>query len=257
MLCAQTNFFADTSYLRRPDHRPVLLNFGPSYFKSNDDWRGIFSVLEPTNRPAFFMLDQRLPIAEGGYDWPPMHLSQTNGGVLTQKALEDYLDHFEASARSWPASISSAFPRFQDYYRQAGVGPSLGSLDDADGKTFRFTLTRALTNHSAMVQIVTWNDFGEGTVVEPTAEYGYRDLGVIQDLRRKHLDPAFQYRAEDFALALKFYQLRRKHEGSARASAKLDEVFAQVVSGELKSARAGIKALDAPELSEAQPPTGR
>jgi len=26
-----------------------------------------------------------------------------------------------------------------------------------------------------MVQIATWNDWGEGTGIEPTAEFGYRD----------------------------------------------------------------------------------
>jgi len=48
-----------------------------------------------------------------------------------------------------------------------------------------------MTNNSAFVQVVTWNDFGEGTVVEPTREHGYRDLGIVQDLRRQYLDPRF------------------------------------------------------------------
>jgi hypothetical protein len=37
-----------------------------------------------------------------------------------------------------------------------------------------------------LVQVVTWTDFGEGTIVEPTREYGYRDLGMLQDFRRQY-----------------------------------------------------------------------
>lgn len=34
-----------------------------------------------------------------------------------------------------------------------------------------------------MVQIATWNDWGEGTGIEPTVEFGNRDLLTIQRLR--------------------------------------------------------------------------
>jgi hypothetical protein len=58
-----------------------------------------------------------------------------------------------------------------------------------------------MTNASAFVQIVTWNDYGEDIIVEPTREYGFRDLGIIQDYRRKYLDPRFAYRAIDLLAA--------------------------------------------------------
>ena len=48
--------------------------------------------------------------------------------------------------------------------------------------TLRESLDRALANKSALVQIVTWNDFGEGTTIEPTKEYGFRDLNLIREM---------------------------------------------------------------------------
>src|SRR5262249_19228515 len=140
------------------------------------------------------------------------------------------------SGASWPAYVSSAFPRFHDIYSQAGVGNSYGYLDDAGGATFTNTLTRALTNNSAIVQIVTWNDFGEGTIVEPTVEFGLRELGTIQNLRRKYLEPGFPYQTNDLTLALRFYNLRKQYAGNAAISAELNRVFTNIVTGALSTA---------------------
>jgi hypothetical protein len=171
---AQSNYFNDAGYFRLEDGRPVLLNFGPQYFRSAGQWTALFSALEPSNQPALFTLNSRLSAGEGAFNWPPMHLSELNGGVLLPQALGDYLDNFERDAARWPAFISSAFPRFHDFYQEAGLHKSYGYLDDDGGATFRATLARAMTNNSVMVQLVTWNDFGEGTAIEPTTEFGVR-----------------------------------------------------------------------------------
>jgi len=188
MLYAQTNFFTDPSFLR-VGNAPLLLNFGPQYFHHSSDWAFIFSVLNVSNQPAFFTQDNRLAAGQGAFNWPPMWLSGGGTNELTAAQLQDYLAGFDQKAGHWPSSVSSAFPRFHDIYAQAGVGRSYGYLDDGQGSTLTSTLSRAMTNNSALVQIATWNDFGEGTIVEPTVEYGYRDLAIIQDLRRQYLDP--------------------------------------------------------------------
>lgn len=237
MLFVQSNYFGDPSYLQW-SNRPVLLNFGPQYFKANEQWESILSALAPGKRPAFFTEDNRLPIGAGAFNWPPMWLSLTPGarGVLSMAALENYLANFEQTGNSWPAYISSAFPRFHDIYQPAGVRDYWGYLGDRKGEILRMTLSRAMTNRSAMVQIVTWNDFGEGTVVEPTVEYGYRDLGIIQDLRREHLDKNFANRTNDLSLATRVYQLRRTAITNSALNVKLDEVFTDIVNHKLASA---------------------
>jgi hypothetical protein len=163
-----------------------------------------------------------------------MWMSRTSGGILSPAQLESYLAGFEqkaAAAPAWPAFISSAFPRFRDIYQQAEVGPSYGYLDDRNGDTLRQTLGRALTNASALVQLVTWNDFGEGTILEPTADFGFRDLGILQDCRRQYVDADFPYHTNELALALRLFNLRRQAAGNRFLSAELDRVFANAVSG--------------------------
>lgn len=242
MLYVQTNYFSDPAYLKW-NNQPVFLNFGPQYFKTNSQWQTIFSVL--TNAPAFFTEDNRLSVGAGAFDWPPMWASQTNSGVLSASALENYLNSFQQNGAAWPAFISSAFPRFHDIYQQAGVSPSYGSLDDASGATFRNTLSRALTNKSAIVQIVTWNDYGEGTVVEPTVDYNLRDLGTIQDLRRQYLDGGFPYHTNDLAMAARFYSLRRQYSANRLVSAELDRAFTNIVSANLNAADLQLHGMEA------------
>jgi hypothetical protein len=274
MLYAQTNYFTDPSYLHW-NNMPVLLNFGPQYFKNNAQWVSIFSVLNATNQPALFTEDNRLSVGQGAFDWPPMLLSQSNiingEGVLTDYALQWYLSNFEQKAAFWPAFVSTVFPRFHDYYAQAGTQPSYGYRDDENGTNLIETLSRAMTNASAIVQIATWNDFGEGTIVEPTVggsepttEYGYADLGIIQDLRRLYLDAGFPYHTNDLALAARLFNLRELYlhgttnlyfnatNGSYNlfvtanpvVSAELDRVFSNIISGNLTVANLQLTGIE-------------
>jgi hypothetical protein len=255
MLYLQTNYFTDPSFLRW-SNQPVFLNFGPQYFKTNAQWQTIFSVLDSANQPAFFTEDNRLPVGAGAFDWPPMWLSQApgTGGVLSVAALENYLSRFQQNGGLWPAFISSAFPRFHDIYQKSGVRDYWGYLGDHNGDTLRGTLSRAMTNGSAMVQVVTWNDFGEGTIVEPTQEYGYRDLGIIQDCRRQFLDSKFARNTNDLALAMRLFNLRRQYATNATVCAELDRVFTNIVSGDLVAAG---RQLTGVESKVAERPTGR
>jgi hypothetical protein len=237
MLYLQTNFFSDASYLRLKG-QPVLLNFGPQHFMMSTNWEDIFSVLGATNQPAFFTEDNRLPVSTGAFSWPPMWMSQVpgTGGVLSGAALKSYLADFDQKAGNWPAFISSAFPRFHDIYQRAGVRNYWGYLGDRHGDTLRETLSRGMTNSSAIVQVVTWNDFGEGSMVEPTQEYGYRDLGIIQDFRRQYLESDFSRNTNDLTMALRFYNLRRQYLTNIVVSAELDRIFTNIVSGKIEVA---------------------
>jgi len=247
MLYLQTNYFGDPSYFR-VNGQPLLQNFGPQYFQASTNWEEIFSVLAPSNHPALFTEDNRLAAGLGAFDWPPMWMSQLpgTGGVLSGAALNNYLAGFEKRAEAWPGFIASAFPRFHDIYQRAGVRNYWGYLGDRNGQTLRETLGRAVTNASAMVLIVTWNDFGEGTAVEPTTEYGFRDLGLIQDFRSQFIDPQFHFRTNDLALAVRLYQLRRRVAPGSAAAGHLDEAFTNLAAGNIQAAQQRLQAAASP-----------
>jgi hypothetical protein len=177
-----------------------------------------------------------------------MWMSQVpgTGGILSVAALRTYLADFDQKAPAWPAFISSAFPRFHDIYQRADVRNFWGYLGDRQGDTLRETLNRGMTNRSALVQIVTWNDFGEGTMVEPTRENGYRDLGIVQESRRQFLEPDFANDTNDLALALRLYQLRQQYQANPTVAARLDQIFTNIVTGQLRVADAALTELTKP-----------
>lgn len=232
------NWFHSGEYVLLDD-RPVLLNFGPQYFRASSDWEALFVDLDA--QPLFFTLDNRLaPVAAGAFPWPPMWASVN--GVLSQDALNNYLSNFYSRADAWDYLVAGAFPAFHDIYEEAGVRDGYGYLDSRDGATFEHTLQTALDQNPEIVQIITWNDYGEGTIIEPTLEFGLRYLERIQDFRRTTGDD-FIYSLDDLDLPHKFYTLRRRHQEEAEIFELLDEVFDMIVFGEIEEARTVIDSL--------------
>ena len=240
MLYLQDNWFNTNSYLKLSG-KPVLLTFGPQYFHQSSDWDTLFSVLDTL--PLFFTLDNRLaPVATGAFPWPPMWASQN--GVLTQPALNNYLLNFYQKSAYWDLLVASTFPGFHDIYSEAGLGFSYGYLDPLDGETFQNTLDSALNHTPEVIQIVTWNDYGEGTIVEPTTEFGYQYLEMIQDTRRNSIDTTFPFTVEDLKIPIQLYNLRKSYKGNDEVNQILDSVFNLIITGDLQSAVGIIDSLN-------------
>jgi hypothetical protein len=202
------HWFRDDAHARIDD-RPVLLVFGPQHFAA-DDWEAMLPPLSP--RPIFFALPDRWASfgADGAFDWP---LQKTE------------------APRDRPF-IAAAWPGFHDIYAEAGVGHSYGFIDARGGKTFEETLARALASGSPLVQLVTWNDFGEGTVIEPTRALGYRHLETAQ----RRLNPSAS--PDDLRLPVELYALRKKNVPG------LDGLAEALFAGDVERARkamAGIR----------------
>jgi len=238
----QDNWFAEDAYLKL-DGRPVLLTFGPQYFMNSSDWASMFSGLPVT--PLFFTLDNRLsPAAAGAYPWPPMSRSNA-AGLLTQAALSDYLNQFYQKAAAWDFLVTSAFPGFNDIYKEAGVSQGYGLLDSENGATFQSTLQRALSRDPDVIQLVTWNDYGEGTIIEPTREFGYQYLEIVQDFRRSDVDSLFPFKTVDLFVPARILELRRTGANDPFIQSALDRVFDRIVSGNRDGMNAGMDSLSA------------
>lgn len=220
------------------DGKPVVLNFGPQYFYAESDWVSILSVFSAGAQ--FFPLNYRLgTVAAGAFPWPPMWLS--SGGVLAPETLDQYLDDFHATAATWPSFVGCAVPGFHDIYQEAGVQPSYGYLDARAGLTFSETLNRALLAATPIVQLVTWNDFGEGTNIEPTLEYGYQYLEHVQEIARSYR--SLPYVAGDLTLPYSIYSLRKAHPADLAMRAQLNQAAAFIVAGDPGQARSILNGL--------------
>ena len=198
------NWFGRPSYLKI-NGQPLLLSFGQDGL-SELEWAEVTG-----SRPVTFVYlseHRRRRGAAGAFDWPSPRV-----GMVAQ-------DEFFKRAGQWPVGMAVAFPRFHDIYEQAKVHPSWGRIDDDSGKTFAITLEKALRSGLPLVQISTWNDWGEGTMIEPSTEFGYRDLEVIQRLRRQIIEPGFMSEPEDLRLPHRLYKLRKATKGQPPVAAR-------------------------------------
>lgn len=198
----QSNYFNDPCYTKI-DSRPVLLNFGPEFFTSSE-WNTLFNPLNP--KPHFFPFRNNYVAARtGGFDWPIPQWGTVTG----------HLDEFYNWAQNWQHYIAAAFPRFRDIYEEAGLDyfyPDIdaqGSYGSYGTSTYSYTLERGLQSDADFVQLVTWNDYGEGTIIEPTEEDGYLFLKITQQKRKQYIEPDFPYTAEDLRLPVRLYVLRK------------------------------------------------
>ncbi len=74
------------------------------------------------------------------------------------------------------------------------------------------------------IQLITWNDFGEGTMIEPTQEFGYSFLTSIQT--------AFGVSSNQTQLEniKRLFDLRKKYKLDSYKQSKMNQAFYYFVS---------------------------
>lgn len=162
---AETFFRQD--YYAKVDGRPLLLNFGPIAMRQPKQWYRTFAILG--KQPLFVVLnghsqytnDTQYQTSQGEYVWV--------------NPSPDY-----SVARQHQLYIAGAMPGFHDYYKEGGAGDGYTTYDAEDGRLFARQLKAAADARMNWLQLSTWNDYGEGTTIEPTVEYGYRYLVQLQ-----------------------------------------------------------------------------
>lgn len=227
------HWFADDAYVKQ-DGRPLLLVFGPQYFQ-REQWSELRAGLK--SQPLIFALPHlaKSSGADGAFGWPPVE----GGKTLTPEQWRKELNTLYARRTAGEQVIATAFPGFHDIYKQAGVSNSYGSIAERDGATFAETLDLALQSGAPITQLATWNDYGEGTVIEPTRSNGYRYLEAVQARKAK------RFTAADLRLPVALYQLRKRAAGDADATRELDAAAALLFAAKTREADATLAKVSA------------
>ena len=209
---AQT-FFKDDSYVK-VDGRPLLLNFGPMQMESGKDWYRTFSIL--TTKPMFLVLNGKIGSANNGD-----YKSNAQGEYTWVNPNPDY-----AYAKNFECFVGGAMPGFWDYYKEGEGSNGYTTYDSENGALFQRQLDAAKAASLKYLQISTWNDYGEGTTIEPTLEYGYKYLVMLQKFT------GVSYQQSDLELIYRWYEARVAHPDNA----KVKEAYNALV--QLKTAEA-------------------
>jgi len=209
----QTKYFGNSNYIKI-NEKPLLLCFGPISLQTQAEWTTAFSDL--TTKPTFLTLwyqsvDAGIN-ASGEYSW----VYQTN----------NELSNFYANRiGSLSVGMGSAYPGFNDFYTEGGVATDINwTINHNNGATLDQTLALAKNANLRYLQLVTWNDFGEGTMIEPTVETGYNYVQKVKAFA------GVQNTADAFPAISKLFNLRRQYKNNTAIQAKLDTAFGYFVS---------------------------
>jgi hypothetical protein len=213
------NYFSKSSYIQI-DNRPLLMLFGPEEFHLPAEWTEIFSVF-PDPKPCFLVLTGKTKEtganSSGEYIW-----------VDPSSLAAKY-----ATMSKFSAFMGGAFPGFKDFYGQGGWGSNFPwQIDYKDGETFTQNLQIAKNANVKSVQLITWNDYGEGTMIEPTQEFEYNLLGSVQQFA------GVTYTQDDLKTIFDQYELRKKYPNDSHIQDLLDQSFYYFVSLQTTKAQA-------------------
>ena len=214
------NYFNRDNYFKL-NEKPVLLNFGPITLKTNEEWLEVFSAIEtPINffPLAYHPQDHGLTTSvDGVYAWV---------GEVQNQDLSQYAQQFDFFG-------AGALFEFREFYPEGGwQATNQPDLLNRNGALLVETLNNAKNTHSDFIQLITWNDWGEGTAIEPSQEYQYQQLEIIQEFL------GITPHSGHLALTVELYQKRKEHQGKVLENKKLDQVFYYLISLQFDKARA-------------------
>ena len=226
--------------MARRDGKPLVLMFGPIYVQNAEFWRQALGALK--DKPALFGLHHlwRKAAADGGFTW--VHFDAWAGNPESETVKKRLQETYAYPAPDPSQVLPSAIVGFDDVYAQ-----SHGKVEARDGQTLRESLGVCMEGAWPQIQLVTWNDYGEGTMFEPTHEHGYRSLEIVQEARRKEGGGKFPFVEKDLRLPARLYALRKKPGTDAAALDKISDLLNRGKCGEAK------EALDALAPEEAKP----
>ncbi len=176
------------------DQRPVIIIWGNNRLAPHV-WKEVFKEVEPYHPWILYSHHEHRPvyaeICHGFYPWVLI------GDLDFQKA---YLDEFYHAAQRYVRTGASVtlgggvWPGFNDS-GVYGWGSGTRLIEDSNDELFDLTWQYVLENRPEWISITTWNDWNEGTNIEPgikqgtkylqkTAEYlaQLRGLGASSDI---------------------------------------------------------------------------
>ncbi len=207
----EANVFNRPNYLHI-NNQPLLLNFGPVHFSQASDWNSIFAGL--STNPKYQGLWAVSGLSDQFFSW-----------VYDDSQFLPWF-YGVSQNNNWNLSIGEAYPMFDDYYFEGGWGDNLFELTSQNKTLFSTTFQQALSGGADIIQLVTWNDFGEGTDIEPSIENGYQYLTEVQAFSGVSFDQ------QDLEAATEFYFLRKRLASDGLGLRSSESITSALLSGD-------------------------
>jgi hypothetical protein len=242
MAYARNNYFNRSHFIRHgAGNDPLVGVFGPITHQTPGAWADILSHAgeDVEFLPLWYENADAGASADGEYAW------------IYSDAITGLRNFYQNRAPGLKTAMGVAYPGFNDYYVQGGAGQSyffipennVGTLNDALNTYDQFK------SNLDFLQLATWNDFGEGTIFEPTVENGYKFLVRIQQYT------GVPYNENDLKNVHRLFTLRKKYLNDAGKQSQLNTAFNHFVALRLSDAVAVMNSVDGGTPPPPPPPT--
>jgi hypothetical protein len=221
----EANYATQSNYIKvGASNQPLMPLFGPITYTAPNDWNASIpgSILSGvTQVPAIVPLQYQAsevgtPAAVGEMGW----IYQDKGTSDDLTVQQNFLAN---EAGKFSNSIGDAYVGYNDYYT-AGGDPSAAAgfvipESNGNGQTLTETLNQDQTysKNIAAIQVATWNDYGEGTMIEPTVQNGFSSLQQIQQFT------GVPYGLSQLQLVYQLYEARENFLGNSNEEAALNQ----------------------------------
>jgi hypothetical protein len=239
MAYLRDNYFNNPSYIRQSaTNEPLVDVFGPITFQTESQWTQILAEAgEAVDfNPLWYQSGDAGANADGEFTW--IYEDGSLNNHLARQA--DFYDH-RAPALDTVGGV--AYPGFDDFYQEGGTSTVIGfEIPHDNGQTLTDVLD-LVSHYSASMdylQLATFNDFGEGTIFEPTMETGFDYLHQIQ------LFTGVPYGEAELQLVYQLYVARKQYAGNASAQKLLDQVSSDLAALHIDEARRRLKSVPEP-----------
>jgi hypothetical protein len=230
------NYFNQPNYIRYgANNNPLMYVFGPIRFETQAQWTQIFG--DTNTDPEFLTLAYQQgdagTNADGEFAWPYQDPNTTNH-------LSKLSSFYISRAPGLKDAAGVAYPGFHDFYQQGGAGSTLFYIPENNGQTLADTLDlyNSFKPNLDMLQLATFNDFGEGTMFEPTVETGFSYLHQLQVFTGAKDPNTHQALDEsDLQFIYDLYLARKKYAGNAATEAMLSQVSNDLAAMQIGAAQ--------------------
>jgi glycoprotein endo-alpha-1,2-mannosidase len=178
----------------------------------------------------------------GFFEWP-----EIRGDPPTDTSYVRY-NSFQKEKAMWQAKQKHTLAKLEKgEYTFVGGGVWPGFDDEGcmgwgggqrvipryDGKIYQHHWERIMAHDYSVVQIATWNDWMEGSNIEPSREFGYTYLEMTREYAQKWKGTTIE--TGDFKIPAWIYDIRKKHKDS-KALQVCDQASQAISRGEFKKA---------------------
>lgn len=212
----QNNYFSNPNYTR-VDGNPLALVWTPIEIESGSAWSQILTDVDPNLMllALWYQVGDLGSNGDGEYGW-------VYGG--NGNHMQEIINFYNNRLNRYDLGIGTAYPGFVDFYEEGGQGDVIGW--EIPHSTLELTLDLATQYNVDYLQLVTWNDFGEGTIIEPTVETGYTYLETVQTFAG--VSPNSDIIGH-FETIYDLYQARKEYADNENIQEQLDLAFNYLV----------------------------